>query len=332
MSQTASNVTGRAQSARPVARFLLRRAGGALLVLLVVSVLIFLGLSLLPGDAAQAILGRAANETNLAAKRAELGLDRPLWQQYLSWIGNLLQGDMGVSYSNRRPVADTVLPRLSLSLLLAFAAAIVTLPLSIAIGAWAACRAGGYADRMVRILSRLTISAPEFFTGYAMIFIFALWLGWLPSSVPIRPGMGLPAQLYALILPIAVLFLAVAGHVIVTTRSALLDTMAQPWIEMARLKGIPERRILWRHAMPNTVGPIVNAVLLNLAYMITGVMVVETIFALPGLGQYLVDSVAKRDMPVVQACSLIFAAVYILLNLCADLATTLSSPRLRSRL
>jgi len=316
----------------PKTLYLLRRLTGTLGLLVVVSVLIFLGLALLPGDAAQAMLGRAANEANLAALRAELGLDRPLWVQYGTWISEFLQGDLGTSYSNRRPVADTVLPRFGMSMLLAVTAALLTLPLSVLAGAWAARHAGGAWDRAARLFARLTVSAPEFFTGYAVIFIFALWLGWLPSSVPVRPGMAVTALAQAMALPVLVLFLAVAGHVIVTTRSALLEILSQPYIEMARLKGVTESRILWHHALPNAVGPVANVVLLNFAYMITGVMVVETIFVLPGLGQYLVDSVAKRDMPVVQACSLIFAAVYILLNLCADLAATFGTPRLRSRL
>lgn len=343
MSQTGSANSTLASPARrgglrPLARrwpktlYVTRRLGASLLLLWLVSLLIILGLELLPGDAAQAMLGKAATETNLAALRAELGLDQPMWSRYAAWIGNLLQGDLGTSFSNRRPVADTVLPRLSLSLLLACCAALVTLPLAITAGAWAARHNGSRFDRALRLIARCTISAPEFFTGYAVIFIFALWLGWLPSSVPLRPGMALSAQLQAMILPVLVLFLAVAGHVVITTRSALLDILSQPWIEMARLKGLSEARILWQHALPNAIGPIANVALLNLAYMITGVMVVETIFALPGLGQYLVDSVAKRDMPVVQACSLIFAAVYILLNLGADLAATLGTPRIRSRL
>ena len=343
MSDAGSGVTSAAPPAKPGALqpfarrwpkslYLLRRFMTSLLLLWLVSVLIFLGLELLPGDAAQAMLGKAANETNLAALRAELGLDQPMWSRYAAWIGDLLQGDLGTSLSNRRPVADTVLPRLGLSLTLALCAALVTIPLAIIAGAWAARHNGGRFDRMLRLISRFTVSAPEFFTGYAVIFIFALWLGWLPSSVPVRPGMALPALLQAMILPVMVLFLAVAGHVVITTRSALLDILSQPWIEMARLKGLSEARILWQHAMPNAIGPIANVALLNLAYMITGVMVVETIFVLPGLGQYLVDSVSKRDMPVVQACSLIFAGVYILLNLCADLAATLGTPRIRSRL
>lgn len=319
------------QGAR-LARFIARRLAAALVLLVVLSILIFLGLEALPGDAAQAILGKAANATNLANLRAELGLDQPLWWRYLHWIGQLAQGDMGISYASRRPVADLLLPRLSMSLTLAGLAALFTLPIAIMAGMLAARSSGHAVDRALTALSRITISAPEFFTGYAVILVFALWLGWLPSSSPIRPGMGLGALLMALILPILVLFLAVAGHVLVTTRAALLDVLASPYIEMARLKGVSENQILFRHALPNAAGPIANVALTNIAYMVTGVVVVETIFVLPGLGQYLVDSVSRRDMPVIQACSLIFAALYILLNLLADLTTVLATPRLRSTL
>lgn len=317
---------------RRYAGFIVKRVFGALGLLIVVSVLIFLGLEALPSDAAQAILGKSANEANLAKLRAELGLDQPLWQRYVHWIGNVFQGDLGVSYSNRRAVADTLLPRLSMSLTLAALAALITIPVSVGLGAYAARHNGGFIDRGITVLSRVTVSAPEFFTGYALIFVFALWLGWLPSSSPIRLGMGFGDLLYAFILPISVLFLAVAGHVIVTTRAALLDVLSRPYIEMARLKGVSEGRILLTHALPNAIGPIANVALMNIAYMVTGIVVVEAIFVLPGLGQYLVDSVTRRDMPVVQACSLIFAAIYIFLNMAADLITIFATPRLRSRL
>lgn len=324
--------SGAATRYRRETGYVLRRIVAAAGLLLLVSVLIFLGLSLLPGDAAQAILGKAANDANLAELRSKLGLDQPLWSRYLTWAGGILQGDLGTSFANRRPVADTVLPRLTTSLTLAGLAALVTIPVSVVLGMCAARRQGGWIDRLVTSCARLTVAAPEFFTGYLAILIFALWLGWLPSSARIPANAGFLQTLQSLALPVLVLFLAVAGHVIVTVRAALLDVLQQPYIEMARLKGVGENRILWRHALPNAIGPVVNVALVNLAYMVAGVVVVETIFVLPGLGQYLVDSVSKRDLPVVQACSLIFAALYIALNLIADLAATFGTPRLRSRI
>lgn len=312
--------------------YVLQRLAAAAGLLLLVSVLVFLGLALLPGDAAQAILGKAANAANLAELRAKLGLDQPLWSRYFTWAHGIVQGDLGTSFVNRRPVADTVLPRLATSLTLAGLAALVTIPLSVLLGLRAARHPGGWIDRLITTLARVTVAAPEFFTGYLAILIFALWLGWLPSSARIPANAGLVQTLQALALPVLVLFLAVAGHVVVTVRAALLDVLQQPYIEMARLKGVGDSRILWRHALPNAIGPVVNVAMVNLAYMVAGVVVVETIFALPGLGQYLVDSVSKRDLPVVQACSLIFAALYIVLNLIADLAATFGTPRLRSRI
>lgn len=312
--------------------FVLRRVGVALASLVAVSWIIFLGIELLPGDAAEALLGRAATPENLARLRAQLGLDRPLVERYFDWAGGFLTGDLGTSLANRRPVAATVLPRLAASLKLAGLAAVVTLPVSVLLGARAAWAPRGWLDRLVTTFARVTVAAPEFFTGYALILILSLTLGWLPSSASVSPHAGLWQTLTALALPVLVLFLAVSGHVALTTRAAVLEVLTQPYIEMARLKGVPARRILWHHALPNALGPILNVALLNLAYMITGVVVVEAIFVYPGLGQFLVDSVSKRDLPVVQACGLIFTAIYIVLTLLADVAAVAGSAQLRKRI
>ncbi len=314
----------------PVWAMVLGRLGLGLVTLLVVSVLIFGATELLPGDLAQEILGQSATPETVAALRRDLGLDQPAPLRYLDWLGGVARGDFGASLANGRPVSELIGQRLGNTLFLAAYAAAIAVPLSLALGLLAALWRNSAFDRSVNALALGAISFPEFFVAYILIF----WLaqaGLFPSLSRIDAGLGLGERLYRSFLPALTLTLVVTAHMMRMTRAAIINLLAQPYIEMARLKGIRPARVILRHALPNALAPILNVVALNLAYLITGVVVVEVVFVYPGLGQLMVNSVSKRDLPVVQAVALIFAAAYVLLNLAADVISTLSNPRLVHR-
>ncbi|MGY6410222.1 MAG: ABC transporter permease [Alkalilacustris sp.] len=308
---------------------ILQRLGLGLLTLLAVSLLIFGATELLPGDFAQAILGQAATPEAVAAIRRQLGLDEPFLVRYLSWLGGALQGDFGSSLANPdRRVADMIWGRLLNTLFLAGYAAAMAIPLSLMLGVLAALWRNSAFDRGVNAGALSSISFPEFFVAYVLI----LWLGqsgFFPTMARVPEGADLAERLWRTFLPALTLTLVVTAHMMRMTRAAIINLLAQPYIEMARLKGMAPLRVILRHALPNAIAPIANVIAINMAYLITGVVVVEVVFVYPGLGQLIVDSVARRDIAVVQAVALIFAAAYVLLNLAADVVSTLSNPRLR---
>ncbi len=306
-----------------------RRLALGVLTLLVVSALIFASTEVLPGDVATAILGQQATPEALAAIRAELGLDRPALVRYADWLLGFVQGDLGRSLANRQPIAAQIGQRLGNTLFLAGVAAVIAVPLAVGLGVLAAIRRESALDRAISILTLSTISVPEFFVGYLLILFLAVQFPLLPSLATISPGMGLGESLYTVALPALTLTLVVVAHMMRMTRAAVVDVLSAPYVEMARLKGLPERHVVVRHALPNALGPIATVVALNLAYLVVGVVVVEVVFVYPGMGQYMVDAVAKRDVPAVQACTLVFAATYVALNLLADLLGIVSNPRLR---
>ena len=311
-----------------------RRLVGGVGLLLAASVLIFAGTQILPGDVAQAILGQSATPQAVANLRAELGLDRPAPLRYLDWLSGVLTGDLGTSLTSRQEIADALLPRLSNSLFLAVCAAAISVPLALILGIVAVRYRNGLVDRAISGLALTATSLPEFFLGYVVIFAFAVprdWMPspWFPALSVVYDGMPFLDRLHAVALPVTVLTLVVLAHMMRMTRAAILNVMEAPYIETARLKGLTEFQVIRHHALPNAIAPIANVVVLNLAFLLVGVVVVEVIFVYPGMGQYLVDHVAKRDVPVVQAVGLIFATVYIGLNLLADLIAIVANPRLR---
>lgn len=311
-----------------ILKLLSQRLALGLLSLLAVSVIIFLAVGLLPGDLAEAMLGQSATAETLAALRTQLGLDQPPLARFMAWIWHFVQGDLGVSLANQRPIAELVGTRLGNTLFLAAFAALVSVPLALLLGMLAALYRNSWFDRLLNTSALSAVSFPEFFVAYLLILVFSVKLNWFPSISNLAPDASLGAMLQASILPVATLSLVVIAQMMRMTRAALINLLASPYIEMARLKGIGQARIIFRHALPNALAPIVNVVALNLAYLVVGVVVVEVVFVYPGLGQLLVDSVAKRDIPVVQACSLIFAGTYILLNTLADVLSIASNPRL----
>jgi len=311
-----------------ILKLLSQRLALGLLSLFAVSVIIFLAVGLLPGDIAQAMLGQSATPETLAAFRTQLGLDQPPFWRFVHWIGHLLRGDLGTSLANQRPIAELVGGRLGNTLCLAGLAALVSVPLALLLGMLAALYRNSWFDRLLNSVALSAVSFPEFFVAYLLILLFSVKLGWLPSLSNLPPDASFGMFLERSVLPVATLSLVVVAQMMRMTRAALINLLASPYIEMARLKGISQGRIIFRHALPNALAPIVNVVALNLAYLVVGVVVVEVVFVYPGLGQLLVDSVAKRDIPVVQACSLIFAATYIVLNTLADVLSIASNPRL----
>ena len=308
-----------------------QRLALGVLTLVVVSVLIFSATELLPGDFAQEFLGQAATPETVAALRRELGLDQPVVSRYFIWLGDIVRGDFGISLSNRRPVGDLLAARLGNTLFLALYAAAIAVPLSLTLGILAALFRNSPFDRIANASALSAISFPEFFVAYILIVLLAGANGIFPSLATLRGDYSFGDLLFRTFLPALTLTLVVTAHMMRMTRAAIINLLASPYIEMAHLKGMTPFRIITRHALPNALAPIINVVALNLAYLITGVVIVEVVFVYPGLGQLMVDSVAARDMPVVQGVALVFATAYVLLNLLADVLTTLSNPRLVHR-
>ena len=310
-------------------RFAVRRLFSLLVSLGVASVAIFLLVEMVPGDPATFMLGTGAQPETLAALRQQLGLDQSLPWRYAHWLGGVLTGDLGTALSNRMDIATSIGPRLRNTLFLAFWAAIVSVPLAILLGLLAVRYRNGPVDKAISGFALASTSLPEFFIGYVLIFFFAVKLNWFPSFSTVFDSMSFLDRMKAIALPATALTLVVLAHMMRMTRAAILNVMQSAYIETAELKGLSQFDIIRRHAFPNAIAPIVNVVMLNLAFLVVGVVVVEVIFVYPGMGQYLVDHVTKRDVPVVQAVGLIFAAVYIVLNMIADIAAILANPRLR---
>jgi peptide/nickel transport system permease protein len=308
---------------------LAQRLGLALLALLAISALLFFATNLLPGDVASALLGQQATPEALQRIRESLGLNQPAWLRYVHWLTAVMHGDFGTSLASGRPVVIMLLPRLANTLLLASLAAVIAVPLSLGLGVLCAMRENGMFDRLVSTLCVMTISVPEFFLAYVLISVFAVQLGWLPSLAVIDPRMGIGARLGAIALPACTLVLAVLAHMVRMTRASLLSVMSAPYVEMAFLKGLKRSTVVLRHALPNAAAPILAVVTMNLGYLVVGVVVVEVVFVYPGAGQLMVDAVAKRDLPLVQACGILFAATYVILNTGADMIAVLANPLLR---
>ena len=324
-----------------VLTIILQRLALGLLTLLIVSVVIFVAVNLLPGDFAESILGQGATPEAVASIRQDLGLDQPLISRYFDWLGGVMRGDFGSSFaqanfasfsgttSGATTVAEQIAPRFANTMFLAMVTALIAVPFAIILGILAALYRNTVFDRATNIFTLSSISSPEFFLAYVLILFLAVLNPILPSLSNIYDGMPFSERLEKSMLPALTLTLVVTAHMMRMTRAAIINLLASPYIEMARLKGLSPMRVIVKHALPNALAPIINVIALNLAYLITGVVVVEVVFVYPGIGQLFVDSVKIRDIPVVQACCLIFATAFILLNLTADIMSILSNPRLR---
>jgi peptide/nickel transport system permease protein len=307
-----------------------KRLGLGLLTIIVISMLIFLGVEALPGDVATAILGQEATPETVAAFRKELKLDLPPHVRYFAWLGDFMRGDLGTSLANKRPISELIFWRFKNTMFLAASAAVVAVPIAVILGILAALYRNSLFDRTISMVTLSTISFPEFFVAYILIALLSVQIVIFPSISNINDQMSFWQKIHAIILPSLTLTLVVVAHMMRQTRAAIINILASPFIEMARLKGIKRMRIIVLHAFPNALSPVINVIALNLAYLVVGVIIVEVVFVYPGLGQLLVDSVSKRDIPVVQASGLIFAAVYVSLNLLADILSIITNPRLRN--
>jgi peptide/nickel transport system permease protein len=311
-------------------RMIAQRLLLGVLTLFIISVVIFGATELLPGDLARELLGQSATDETLAALREQLGLNDPAPLRYWNWLAGVLQGDFGMSMATQKPISELVGARLGNTLFLALYAAALAVPFALLLGVLAALWRNSVFDRASNALALTAISFPEFFVAYILI----LWLaqsGLFPSMVLITGTTTTGELLYMAFLPALTLTLVVTAHMMRMTRAAIINLLASPYIEMARLKGMSPLRVVLRHAVPNALAPIINVVALNLAYLITGVVVVEVVFVYPGLGQLMIDAVSNRDIAVVQAIALIFASAYVLLNLLADVLSTITNPRLMHR-
>jgi peptide/nickel transport system permease protein len=307
-----------------------KRVALGLLTLVVISLLIFLGVELLPGDVAQTILGQSALPETVEAFRKELKLDLAPHVRYFSWLADFFRGDFGNSLANGRPIADLIGWRLANTLFLAAITAAIAVPLAVLLGILAALYRNTLFDRFISVATLSTISFPEFFVAYILIALLSVKLIIFPSICNINEQMSFWQKIHAITLPSLTLTAVVVAHMMRQTRAAIINILASPFIEMARLKGLKRARVVILHAFPNALSPVINVIAINLAYLVVGVVIVEVVFVYPGLGQLLVDSVSKRDIPVVQASGLIFAATYVALNLLADVLSIISNPRLRN--
>ncbi|MER8543856.1 ABC transporter permease [Mesorhizobium sp. M1334] len=311
-----------------IAKIVGQRVALGALTLWIVSLMIFAGIQFLPGDIATQMLGQSATLETVAAFRRSLGLDVPLYLRYFDWLGGILQGNFGTALSNGREIGELIAPRLFNTMFLAVSAAVISVPLALLGGIVAALHRNTFLDRVLNVVVLASISFPEFFVAYILILLLAVHAGILPSLSDVDSSTTLLMRLNAVALPAFTLAIVVLAHMMRMTRTSIINLLGNQYIETARLKGMSEWRVMVRHALPNALAPIATVVVLNLAYLITGVVVVEVVFVYPGLGQLIVDSVQKRDIPVVQACSLIFAATYVLLNLTADILSIVMNPRL----
>ena len=309
---------------------ILKRLGIGLVTVLAVSLIIFFGTKILPGDAAQIRLGQEATTANIQAMRERLGLDKPFLMQYWNWLTNFLTGNLGISLASDVPITSLIEDRYKNTLFVSSLTALIGVPISLALGIFAAMYPGTLYDRVLTLVSVSLVAAPEFFTATVLVLLFVFALG-IGNAVVVgsTEGKGFFQLIAHFALPITTLSIVIASQLIRMSRAAVLNVMSSPYIEMAILKGVPRKRIIFRHALLNAIGPIVNVVALNLAYLVTGVIVVEVYFGYSGLATLIVQGVQTRDFVLIQGLGMIFCLTYVILMLIADIAAYASNPRLR---
>ncbi len=306
-----------------------RRLVVMLTTLLIVSFIVFSATSLLPGDTATILLGQAATPEAVAGLRTAMHLDDPALLRFVRWLLGLLQGELGTSYANNMAIADLIGPRFVNSMKLAGITTIIAVPLALTLGISSAMLRGTLYDRAVTVLTIGVISVPEFMIATLAVLLFAVYLKWLPALSLVSEVHTLFDVLRVYAMPVITLTFVVSAQMIRMSRAAVIETLDTPYVEMALLKGAPRMRIVLRHALPNALGPIVNAVALSLSYLVGGVIIVETIFNYPGIAKLMVDGVATHDLPLIQSCAMIFCVGYLLLITTADIIAIMSNPRLR---
>ena len=311
-------------------RMLLRRCFLGAVTVAIVSAIIFLGVELLPGDACTAFLERDAKGQMLENCRKDFGLDRPALTRYFEWAGNALQGDLGMSASGRKSIAELVGHRMKNSLLLAAVSLSVGVPMAIFLGVITGLWRDRPIDLFFSTAAILAMTIPEFVSATVLILIFSVWLGWLPGIIVTSASAPASEFFPEILLPVFVLAMVMMAHILRMVRSSVIEVMAGDYIQMATLKGVPYWRIVFSHALPNALLPAINVVALTIAWLLGGVVVIEVVFNYPGLGRMMIDALSDRDLPVVQAIALIGASVYVGVNLTADILTMVANPRLRT--
>jgi len=325
----------------PIITTLIKRIGLGIVSLFFVTLIIFSSVNMLPGDFVESVLGQSRTEETVRVFRQELGLDKPYHVRYVNWLTSAIQGDLGSTFSGRnatyanqpqqntaRSVSSLLQPRLFNTFFLAAMTAMIAIPLSLILGITAALYRNSFYDRIVNASALTAISMPEFFVAYLLIIFLASINQFFPSLSNVTSSTPFLERVYLSILPALTLTLVTVAHMMRMTRASIINLLSSPYIEMARLKGMSRTKVIIKHALPNAWAPIANIIAFNLAYLIVGVVVVEVVFVYPGVGQLMVDSVIKRDIPVVQGCALVFALTYILLNLIADVISIVTNPRL----
>jgi peptide/nickel transport system permease protein len=314
-----------------LARLIARRLALGVLTLFLISLVVFAAVLALPGDAATAILGREATPERVAALRDQLNLNDSVVTQYLDWIGGVVTGSFGESAATQQPVSELLSDRVANTGFLVFVAAVIAIPLSIGIGVWTAMRRDRSVDHVVSTSTLVLAALPEFVIGIGLILLFATSVfTWFPAVSLLAPDQRAWTEPSVVVLPAATLVLAVTPYISRIMRGSMIEVLESEYVTMARLKGLSERTVIWRHAVPNAIVPAIQVTALQLAWMAGGVVVVEFVFSYPGIGALFIDAVDNRDMPVVQTITMLAAAIYVVLNLLADLATIAVTPRLRT--
>ena len=310
---------------------ILRRLALGVLTLVMVTVIVFVGVELLPGDVCTAYLGRDTVLTNrLENCHRDFGLDRPAHERYLTWAGGALRGDLGISIKRNKPISEVVRIRLRNTLLLGASASAIGIPIAILLGVIAGLWRDRVADLWISTTAIFAMTIPEFISATLLILVFSVLLGWLPGIVVTRPAAPILEFLPDVILPIIALAFVMTAHILRMVRTCVIDVMASDYVQMATLKGVPYWQRVFRHVLPNALLPTINLVALTIAWLLGGTVVIEIVFNYPGLGRLIITSVYDRDLPLVQAVTLILAALYVVFNLAADLLTLIANPRLRT--
>ncbi len=335
MTVAEAQVSGRASGdslavGHPIANLVARRLAIGLLTLLLVSVVVFLATEVLPGNAAFARLGRSATPAALHALERQLHLNRGVADQYWIWLSGLLTGKLGTSLANGQPVWVVVKPRLINSAVLVVVTGVIGAILGVGLGAAAALRKNGWLDHVMSVTALAVTSLPEFVVGITLIILTStVVFHWLPAVSLLPPGTYAWNQPRLLILPVATLVIVIVPYIFRMMRAAMIEALDSDYVEMARLKGVPERRVVLVHALPNAIAPTIQVIGLNFLYLAGGVVVVESVFSFTGIGQGLVSAVSARDIPVVQFIVVVLAAFYVLMNIVSDVVALLATPRRR---
>lgn len=307
-----------------------RRLVLAVVTLFIISLIVFLGVEALPGDTATAYLGQSATPESLAALREEFGLNAPMHERYISWLGGILKGDLGVSMVKRKPVSELIGNRFRNTVVLATAAALVGIPLAIILGVISGLTRDKWPDVAVSTTSIVGMTLPGFVTATVLIYIFAIRLEWFPAITLVPSDVPVVELLPNIVLPIVTLTLIMVAHILRLVRTNMIDVMLSDYVQMARLKGVPAKQIVFKHALPNAMLPTINVIALTLAWLLGGVAIIETVFNYPGIGKLMIGAITDRDLALVQGIAIILAVIYISLNLIADLLAMVLNPRLRT--